>query len=737
LADWRDGEDHLDAAAGSPHSLAYLQAGVEGGEGFDWHYASEADRIAQRRTPITDGAHGEPWIWRYKDVRSWWSMLHHDRRGGVRSVEPTAWVPMSKPVWFTEFGCPAVDKGANQPNVFHDPKSSESALPWFSDGTPDHHMQRRYLQAVTDYWSDPARNPVSPIYGGPMISMDRCFAWTWDLRPWPDFPLRREVWADGDNHRLGHWLTGRTASAGLAETVAEICLEAGVRDVDVSGLQGVLPGYQQTAVQSARSALQPLMLAFGFDAVETGGKVRFVQRGARPAMVVDPADCVAPGHDRPATLAVTRAAAADAPDAVRFGYLAADGAYETATVEARFAQGVARVEAAAASLALDAATASLIAARWLSEARLAGDEAIFALPPSAARLEPGDVVAAPFGPRQASFRVERIEDRGERRVLARRSDRPAPSAVAATAVAAPRLRSVEPVEALAFEAPDAEGLRVAVWADPWAGPVAVFDERAETLAAVATIHRPAAAGLLVAPAAGTAATVRQEGRGLLAQFTARPPGPGSGLAALLHQEGVELFHFERAEPVDADVYRLSGLLRGLHGTEFLAAAPLAAETPLVVLDDAVATLAWGTTPLGGTRRLRCVPAHLPPDHHGARAVSVARADPALRPLSVAHLRATPDEDGAVTLAWVRRTRDGGDAWGEVEPPLAEETERYRVRVLSGDRTLRIEDTSSPAFVYTAAMRRADATQGPLIFAVSQLSARFGPGVEKRIAVDAG
>ncbi|MFN3615308.1 MAG: glycoside hydrolase TIM-barrel-like domain-containing protein, partial [Rubrimonas sp.] len=41
LSDWRDGEDHLDAAAGSPHSLAYLQAGVEGGEGFDWHYASE------------------------------------------------------------------------------------------------------------------------------------------------------------------------------------------------------------------------------------------------------------------------------------------------------------------------------------------------------------------------------------------------------------------------------------------------------------------------------------------------------------------------------------------------------------------------------------------------------------------------------------------------------------------------------------------------------------------------
>ena len=42
---------------------------------------------------------------------------------------PTDWVPRSKPVGFIEYGCPAVDKGANQPNVFIDPKSSESFAP--------------------------------------------------------------------------------------------------------------------------------------------------------------------------------------------------------------------------------------------------------------------------------------------------------------------------------------------------------------------------------------------------------------------------------------------------------------------------------------------------------------------------------------------------------------------------------------------------------------------------------
>src|SRR5690606_39615933 len=57
------GDGGLDGAAGwaGPHEPAYLAAGVAGGEGFDWFYASDADRTAQIRTPIADGAHGEDW----------------------------------------------------------------------------------------------------------------------------------------------------------------------------------------------------------------------------------------------------------------------------------------------------------------------------------------------------------------------------------------------------------------------------------------------------------------------------------------------------------------------------------------------------------------------------------------------------------------------------------------------------------------------------------------------------
>lgn len=92
LSDWRDGTDHLDAQAGwaTIHDLDYLRSNIEGGEGFDWFYASDADCIAQIRTPITDGAYGKPWVWRPKDIRNWWSNPHFDRPGGVENVTPTA-----------------------------------------------------------------------------------------------------------------------------------------------------------------------------------------------------------------------------------------------------------------------------------------------------------------------------------------------------------------------------------------------------------------------------------------------------------------------------------------------------------------------------------------------------------------------------------------------------------------------------------------------------------------------
>ncbi len=144
LSDWRDGDLSEANPDGFrvPDDLAALQAQITAGEGFDWHYASDADRSARIRTPITDGAAGKPWVFRFKDIAGWWGNRHYNRVAGVEVAQPTAWQLRMKPVWFTELGCAAVDKGANQPNVFVDPKSAESAAPHFSSRARSDAMQR-------------------------------------------------------------------------------------------------------------------------------------------------------------------------------------------------------------------------------------------------------------------------------------------------------------------------------------------------------------------------------------------------------------------------------------------------------------------------------------------------------------------------------------------------------------------------------------------------------------------
>ena len=214
---------------------------------------------------------------------------HYDRPGGVESATPTAWVPQSKPIWLMEIGCPAVDKGANQPNVFVDPKSSENALPYFSRGTRDDLMQRRYLQAIHRSLRSgrirtivPGANPVSAVYGGRMVDLDHIHVYCWDARPYPAFPDRHRVWGDGDNWALGHWLNGRLAGGAARRNSWRSCstTTASIDTID-RALTGTVPGYVIDRIMSARDALQPLELAYFFDVVESGGRIDVSPRAAQ------------------------------------------------------------------------------------------------------------------------------------------------------------------------------------------------------------------------------------------------------------------------------------------------------------------------------------------------------------------------------------------------------------------------------------------------------------------------
>ena len=430
LADWRDGGGHLDALAGtrSIYDLGYLKANVTGGEGFDWYYASAADRDAQVRTPITDGS-GKPWVFRYKDLKSWWQNAHYDRPGGVESAVPTAWVPQSKPFWFMEIGCPAIDKGANQPNVFVDPKSAESALPYFSRGTRDDLMQRRFITALTEVFdpthpdTPPDANPVSAVYGDRMVDLQRIHVYAWDARPFPAFPYNLEVWSDGDNWRLGHWLNGRSASTPLASLTASLFQDYGFGEHDTAALEGSVPGYVIDRPMSAREALGPLELGYFFDAVETGGKVVLRHRGATAPVATIGVEALVETRAGESLAVLTRGQETELPASAKISYISASGDYRQAVAEARRLTGASgRLSQAELPIVLDGDQASAIADAWLFEAWAARERASFKLPPSRLALEPGDIVELESGGGARLVRLTEIGERGVREIEARGVD---------------------------------------------------------------------------------------------------------------------------------------------------------------------------------------------------------------------------------------------------------------------------------------------------------------------------
>ena len=749
LADWRDDSDE----AGSIHDLDYLRANIEGGEGYDWFYADDEARRLRQRTPIIDTAHGEDWVFRPKDLRNWWSSAHHDRPGGVRSPTSTGWVPASKPIWFTEIGCPAVDRGANQPNVFYDPVSSEGALPHFSRGARDDLMQRRYLEAVQSYWSGEA-NPVSPVYGGPMLDLGAAHLWTWDARPWPDFPLREAVWSDGPKHRMGHWLSGRLGGAPLPDAVREICARAGLTDIDVKALRGTIHGLVADRVLSGREILQPLMLAYGFDAVGTDGRVVFRHRGETAPITVDAAALVVrDDEDEPTpALELLRDEEAVVPTSARISYAQGAADYEVGGAESRL-DGEAResVSVSELPLALSAEDAQSVADRWLTEARAARDSAEFALPPSLMRLSPTDVLdLTEEGESRGLFRIARAQETGVGRAIEAvrvepQAYRPTPAEPAQppalespTLIAPPEVAFLDLPLLTGDEIPHAP--HVGAFMAPWPQEIAVYrSDRDEGYERDLTLLRPATIGRTLAPLPPAPAglwTARNGFRvalsdGELQSRDALAVLNGANVLALEHPSGAwEVVQFRSAELIDANQYRLAGLLRGQGGTELLSADILPAGARIVLVDDALEQISLPDNARGLDRHYRIGPAIRSYADESYRHVARAFDGVGLRPYAPAHLRAERRPDNALSVSWIRRTRIGGDLWDGGDVPLGEESERYRLRLLKDDATLLEETVVTQARVFAPG----ELPPTPFVVSVAQISARYGAGAERRLDI---
>ncbi|HEY0599371.1 baseplate multidomain protein megatron [Brevundimonas sp.] len=737
LGDWRSGAGGLDGQAFTgPDDPAGLAAQVAGGEGFDWYYASAADRAAQARTPIVDTAYGEDWVFRVKDLAGWWSHAHHDRPGGVRTLEPTAWTPGMKPIRLTEFGCPAVDRGANAPNLFQDSKSAESGLPPFSTGSRDDRMQRRALEAVLGHFAEPANNPVSPIYGGPML--ESADAWCWDARPWPAFPARSEVWSDASGWRTGHWLNGRL-SGETRDLIREILKRGGLSETDfeIGTPPGEVQGYVIDRPMRTRDALEPLLAGLGMVAAERGGQVAII--GNESAVRVLTSQALA----LPASGASVRAdrQLEARPGAARVRFIDGASDYQTGAAIVRTAG-----EGGGVDIDLPAvcprALAQATAARLLETGR--EDRLVVALGPlEALSLEPGDAVLVDG---HGEWRTVRVDmDEIPSAVLERMSrlrvgeDEGTPSSGdAATTMGPPFLRMIDPPPL-----PGAEDDRrpiAVVAAEPWR-PMRVFaGPDATSLTVRGDVEDPVTVGILASPLASGVRHRWDERNALYIRVEGRAPESlsipavlaGGNTLAVETGSGWEIVQYRAAELVGADLWRLTGLLRGQQGTEEATAAGAEAGAIVVFLAATMPRMESPSAELGLPLVWRAGPAGAPAGGPGASETVFTPAGRHDRPWSPAHLRCAVRGDGGFDLSWLGRRRIDGDRWdGE---PATSDPSRYRIGVLRAGALVRVFEVDTEAATY-AGTDAAEDFPGGLAGAevvVAQWGDRYGWGAEARV-----
>ncbi|PZO03860.1 MAG: hypothetical protein DCF30_01740, partial [Hyphomicrobiales bacterium] len=370
------------------------------------------------------------------------------------------------------------------------------------------------------------------------------------------------------------------------------------------------------------------------------------------------------------------------------------------------------------------------------------------LSPRCLNLEPGDVVTLPIDGHERLFRLTRISDGPSRKASARAVE---PAIYRSSGVpslprppkTAPALPGRPMVLALALPIARTQPpplLSLAAFASPWPGALAVWQaDGAGQFELLRLIEAPSIVGesLTVLPPgplwrSDTRAVldVRLRG-GVLASVSPEAAFAGANALALLDEAGeVEIVTASTVELIGPQRFRLSGLVRGIGGSEAAAGRSLPVGSRIVVLDGAAVTLTDDLADLGQERRYRVGPVQRDVGDPSMVELAASAGVAALLPLAPVHPRARRAGD-VIEIDWIRRTRIDGDSWELAEVPLGEEAELYEVGIWDGDTELRRARTTAAAWTYPAALELADfgAVQAEIGIVIAQLSVVAGRGHE--------
>lgn len=735
-SDWRDGYDHVDFNANGPavaHDPDYLKSNIEGGEYYDWRYQSASDRALQQRTAINDPAYSKPWVFRQKDIRNWWANAHIDRPAGVEATG-TTWTPGMKPIWFTALGCPAVDKGANQPDLHL------KGLPYFSTGARDDAIQRAFMQAHHEYWK-----------GDAMIGS--IIAWAWDTRPAPSFPQEANIWADAMDWHRGHWLTGRLGAAPAEEVLADILERNSFTNYEIGPIGVSVDAVVTSRMVSARAMIESVSAVFNIVAFESGDKIVIRSRQGDPVRAVLPrGSLVRPEEAGSDAVRATRAQETDLPRdiLVRWAEPTLDDRAAAAEAERDGTVSVGKIEVQF-PVVMSSEMGESIAERLKREAWVGRETIELQLPPSQLALEPGDIIQI-----EGSIQKYRLNEVGDGMLRPANAVRVDPSAqvMLATAPEATFRSRTGGVSAQSgrtiFSFLDIPMLTaedrpfapyVAARMAPWRNGVAFWksattsgftlDTQAEVQAGIGSLVQDFAAGPLWRWDMANELIIRMPDRALIS-LEDELVFAGANTLAIEQESGEwEILQYANADLIASNTYRLTRLLRGQKGSEHAMGTPVLADARVVMIDPAILQTGLTADQVGTSYNWRVGGAHLDVSDYTVQKVEFTSRGRGARPYAPVHLKGIKS-GGNWGLSWIRRNRISADSWDLIEVPMSEDAESYQLEILdaTGTTVLRTETVTQPEFTWTSAMQAADAGGAVSTFKirVRQVSATIGPGI---------
>lgn len=786
LSDWRDGTTHEDygegtitayattgtfASSGFPQSTTiyshdYLMGQVEGGERYDYFYLNDTNRDNQTRSKIEDTLHQEHWVFRQKDLRNWWQQQHRSRPGGTRDASVVAlsngaggsaatWSTGSKRIVFSEFGAPAVDKGTNQPNVFFDPKSSESFLPYFSNGNRDDVIIRFYYEAVMRYWRD--NSPVG------MIDISEMFAWTWDTRPFPVFPYRPDIWSDSDNYQLGHWLNGRLGLLTLAQMVKEICLDSGIKeaDIDVSGLinsSSVVRGFLIDNQSSYRNMLNTLAGTYLFDGFESEGKIKFRLRDQTAFSSVDFDELVVTDSNK-SGFEVTTSQARELPNVSTITFIDEENDYNNGSVGGDRSIGDGSQSLTVRMpIVLDESYARSLSEIYIHESWSKRDKTTFSLPPSKLAFDPGDGISISLGDRSYELRIDGSERSEAIKFECTTHDNDIyetlnfntrGSTEGDILVFGQTVLLIMDIPMVTGDEDYAWAPRIAAYQTPFPSTVDFYNVIGSSNVLNNQIDFPAIIGETVSdlPASDpwkfTGETLEVKLYDATESLVSYPDeelltGNYNVLAVKTSSGTWEVIQFGNAVLTSAEnglpIYTLSRLIRGQLGTETEIETLLPAGSVFCILEiDSVFSMIIPSSQKNTELSWRFGPGGEDIAGNLFQTVTHTGQSVGLLPYAPVHLRKNFTGTGSdVKFSWVRRTRFGGDDFDQENVPLNEESESYEIEIYdsSGTTLRRTETISSPEYTYSTADQTSDGgVLNSYLIKVWQISAEVGRGRE--------